>query len=161
MILLFNKMMKYYFLLVLLYLVHAQDLEKGSCLDSQTFTDDECFQLSSKIQANYYCCIVEVTQNDDTKYRMCRQIYELTYTEQEYSNTYKDHKKSELSAKDISVDCRLNYQPKPESGDKPDSGDKTDSGDKSDSGTKSDSRSNSNYLYLKILSLLILLINII
>ncbi len=43
MILLFNKMKKYYFLLVLLYSVHVQSLENGSCLDSQTFTDDECF----------------------------------------------------------------------------------------------------------------------
>jgi len=149
MILLFNKMMKYYFLLVLLYFVHSQELEIGSCLDSQTFTDDECFQLSSKIQADYYCCIVEVTKDDNTKYRMCRQLYELAYTDQEYLDRYKNDKKDKLSAKEISVDCRLNYQSKSESG------------DKSESGTKSDSRSNSNYLHLRILSLLILLITII
>ena len=129
-ILLFNKMKKYFLLIVLLYSVLSQDADSGNCLTSQTFSDKECFQ-EQKDDSQYYCCVVTATTVGSSK-RECLRIHQRFYDEE--LEDYKNYKKDKYKASEVSVDCRPGYN--------------------------SESRSSSNYLQLSILCILILIINL-
>ena len=135
--------MKYYFLLVLLYsiiYVHA-DSSEDNCLDTQNFSEKECFQKS--VSQFDYCCVLTY-KKEGQSFRVCNQIT-TNYNNQGLDDYIQFLEKYEHLS-DISFKCESDSTSKPES----------DSTSKPESG----SRSKSKYLQFGILSLLILIITL-
>ena len=137
-------MIKYYFLLFLLYSIQSNPdvpgntLEVGKCLEGETFSDSDCFKAKGP---SHYCCVVIVTKTDSSSIKECTEITFQTYKQD--IETYNEMKQYQYNVTTVSIQCK--------------EGSKSDS----NSDSNSDSRSDSKYLQLRILSLLFLIITII